>query len=80
MAMEITNNYNAYENVYATQKQQTEKKQAASERETSETAEIFNALRYASVFYHILSKIYPAQYKQLFITWCTNKQVKTRIG
>lgn len=37
MAMEITNNYNAYENVYATQKQQTEKKQAASEKETSET-------------------------------------------
>ena len=40
MAMEITNNYNAYENVYATQKQQTEKKQAASERETSETAAV----------------------------------------
>ena len=38
MAMEITNNYNAYENVYATQKQQTEKKQAASGKETSETA------------------------------------------
>ena len=37
MAMEITNNYNAYENVYATQKQQTEKKQAASGKETSET-------------------------------------------
>ncbi len=40
MAMEITNNYNAYENVYATQKQQTEKKQAASGRETSETAAV----------------------------------------
>ena len=40
MAMEITNNYNAYENIYATQKQQTEKKQAASERETSETAAV----------------------------------------
>jgi hypothetical protein len=40
MAMEITNNYNAYENVYATQKQQTERKQAASERETSETAAV----------------------------------------
>ncbi len=39
MAMEITNNYNAYENVYATQKQQTEKKQAASGKETSETAD-----------------------------------------
>ena len=38
MAMEITNNYNAYENIYATQKQQTEKKQAASGKETSETA------------------------------------------
>ncbi len=38
MAMEITNNYNAYENVYATQKQQTEKKQAASGKKTSETA------------------------------------------
>ena len=38
MAMEITNNYNAYENVYATQKHQTEKKQAASGKETSETA------------------------------------------
>lgn len=38
MAMEITNNYNAYENVYATQKQQTEKKQAASGKETLETA------------------------------------------
>ena len=38
MAMEITNNYNAYENVYAIQKQQTEKKQAASGKETSETA------------------------------------------
>ena len=37
MGMEITNNYNAYENVYATQKQQTEKKQAASGKETSET-------------------------------------------
>lgn len=37
MAMEITNNYNAYENVYATQKQQTEKKQAASGKEISET-------------------------------------------
>lgn len=37
MAMEITNNYNAYENVYAIQKQQTEKKQAASGKETSET-------------------------------------------
>ena len=37
MAMEITNNYNAYENIYATQKQQTEKKQAASGKETSET-------------------------------------------
>ena len=39
MAMEITNNYNAYENIYATQKQQTEKKQAASGKETSETAD-----------------------------------------
>ena len=39
MAMEITNNYNAYENVYATQKQQTEKKQAASGKETSETVD-----------------------------------------
>ena len=38
MAMEITNSYNAYENVYATQKQQTEKKQAASGKKTSETA------------------------------------------
>ena len=38
MAMEITNNYNAYENVYATQKQQTEKRQAAAGKETSETA------------------------------------------
>lgn len=38
MAMEITNNYNAYENVYATQKQQIEKKQAVSGKETSETA------------------------------------------
>ncbi len=37
MAMEITNNYNAYENVYATQKQQTEKRQAAAGKETSET-------------------------------------------
>lgn len=37
MAMEITNNYNAYENVYVTQKQQTEEKQAASGKETSET-------------------------------------------
>ena len=37
MGMEITNNYNAYENIYATQKQQTEKKQAASGKETSET-------------------------------------------
>ena len=52
MAMEITNNYNAYENVYATQKQQTEKKQAASGKETS-----------LPLFYHILSKIYPTQYK-----------------
>ena len=39
MAMEITNNYNAYENIYATQKQQTEKKQAASGKETSETVD-----------------------------------------
>jgi len=38
MAMEITNNYSTYENIYATQKQQTEKKQAASGKETSETA------------------------------------------
>ena len=38
MAMEITNNYNAYENIYATQKQQTEKRQAAAGKETSETA------------------------------------------
>ncbi len=39
MAMEITNNYNAYENVYATQKQETAKKQAASGKETSETVD-----------------------------------------
>ena len=39
MAMEITNNYSAYENIYATQKQQTEKKQAASGKETSETVD-----------------------------------------
>ncbi len=37
MAMQITNNYNAYENVYTTQKQQTEKRQAVSGKETSET-------------------------------------------
>ncbi len=37
MAMEITNNYNVYENAYATQKQQIEKKQAAPGKETSET-------------------------------------------
>ena len=39
MAMEITNNYSTYENIYATQKQQTEKKQAASGKETSETVD-----------------------------------------
>lgn len=39
MAMEITNNYNAYENIYATQKQETEKKQVASGKETSETVD-----------------------------------------
>ena len=39
MAMEITNNYNAYENVYAAQKQQeTAKQRAASKQEVSETA------------------------------------------
>lgn len=38
MAMEITNNYNAYENVCATQKQETAKKQAAPGKEASETA------------------------------------------
>ncbi len=37
MAMEITNNYNVYENAYATQKQETAKKQAASGKEASET-------------------------------------------
>ena len=37
MAMEITNNYNAYENTYATQKQQeTAKQKAASKSEVSE--------------------------------------------
>ena len=39
MAMEITNNYSTYENIYATQKQQTEKKQAASGKEISETVD-----------------------------------------
>ena len=39
MAMEITNNYSTYENIYATQKQQIEKKQAASGKETSETVD-----------------------------------------
>ena len=39
MAMEITNNYNAYENTYAAQKQQeTAKQKAASKQEVSETA------------------------------------------
>ncbi len=37
MAMEITNNYNAYENAYSTQKQETAKKQVASRNETTET-------------------------------------------
>ncbi len=37
MALEITNNYNTYENAYATQKQETVKKQVASRQETSET-------------------------------------------
>lgn len=37
MALEITNNYNTYENVYATQKQETAKNQAASKNEMSET-------------------------------------------
>ncbi len=37
MAMEITNNYNAYENTYAAQKQQeTAKQRAASKQEVSE--------------------------------------------
>lgn len=39
MAMEITNNYNAYENVHATQKQETAKKQVTSGKETSETVD-----------------------------------------
>lgn len=39
MAMEITNNYNAYENVHATQRQETAKKQVTSEKETSETVD-----------------------------------------
>ena len=39
MAMEITNNYNAYENTYAAQKQQeTAKQRAASKQEVPETA------------------------------------------
>ncbi len=39
MAMEITNNYNAYENIYAAQKQQeTAKQKAASKQEVSEIA------------------------------------------
>ena len=39
MAMEITNNYNAYENTYAAQKQQeTAKQKAASKQEVSEMA------------------------------------------
>lgn len=37
MAMEITNNYSAYENTYAAQKQETAKQQATSRKETSET-------------------------------------------
>lgn len=39
MAMEITNNYNAYENVHATQRQETAKKQVTSGKETSETVD-----------------------------------------
>ena len=40
MAMEITNNYNAYENIYAAQKQQeTAKQKAASKQEVSEIAD-----------------------------------------
>ena len=39
MAMEITNNYNAYENIYAAQKQQgTAKQKAASKQKVSEMA------------------------------------------
>lgn len=37
MAMEITNNHSAYENVYAAQKQETAKQRAASRKETPET-------------------------------------------
>ena len=39
MAMEIANNYNAYENVHATQRQETAKKQVTSGKETSETVD-----------------------------------------
>lgn len=39
MAMEITNNYNAYENVHATQRQETAKKQVTSGKETSEAVD-----------------------------------------
>ncbi len=77
MAMEITNNYNAYENTYAAQKQQeTAKQRAASKREVPETAGSSKAKSTAD-YMNELAKLVPSVECKIGNTFSSAKSGKT---
>ena len=81
MAMEITDNFgNVYENIYAAQKQQTSKQQAASKTETKETT----AAQQKSVgttdnndYFNSLAKLVPSVDCRIGTTYASAKSGKT---
>ena len=75
--MEITNNYNAYENTYAVQKQQeTAKQKAASKQEVSETAGSSRA-KQTTDYANELAKLVPSVELKVGNTYSTAKSGKT---
>ena len=77
MAMEITNNYNAYENTYAAQKQQeTAKQRAASKQEVSETTGRSKA-KSTTDYMNELAKLVPSVECKIGNTFSSAKSDKT---
>ena len=85
MAMEITNNYNAYENTYAAQKQQeTAKQKVASKQKVSETAAVqknsgteSNKAKNAAEYMKELEKLAPSVEFRIGSSYATDKTGKT---